>query len=57
MKNSIVFIHIWGHAVALLVDALRYKPEIRGVRFPMVSLEIVTDIIPAALWPWDRLSL
>ena len=30
-----------------LVEALRYKP----VRFPMVSLEFVIDIIlPAALW-------
>ena len=38
------------YAVAQLVEALRYKPEGRGVRFPMVSLEFFIDIIlPAAL--------
>jgi hypothetical protein len=52
---------------------IRYFPRIRDdafgwgsalqvwrsrVRFPMVSLEFFIDIIlPAALWPWGRLSL
>ena len=41
-----------------LVEALRYKPEGRWFDSPMVSLEFVIDVIlPAALWPWDRLSL
>ena len=34
----------WGHAVAQLVEALR---------FPMVSLDFFIDVIlPAAIWPW-----
>jgi len=40
--------------VVQLVEALLYDLEGRGVRFPMVSLEFLIDII---LWPWDRLSL
>jgi len=40
-----------GHAVAQLVEALR-------VQFPMVSLDYFINIIlPAALWPWSRISL
>ena len=40
-----------GHAAALQVGRSR-------VRFPILSLEIFIDIIlPAALWPWGRLSL
>jgi len=42
----------FGHAVAQFVQAVRYKPESSGVRFPMVSLEFFIDIIlPAAQWP------
>ena len=41
-----------GHAVAQLVEALRYKSEGRGFDSPLVSLEFFIDIIlPAALWP------
>ena len=41
-----------GHAVAQLVEALRYKSEVRGFDSPMASLEFFIDIIlPAALWP------
>ena len=40
-----------GRGTALQVGRSR-------VRFPMVSLEVFIDIIlPAALWPWGRLSL
>ena len=43
---------VWGHAVAQLVEALRYKSEGRG------SLEFFIHIILlAALWSWGRLSL
>jgi len=39
--------------MAQLVEALRYN-----VRFPMVSLEFLIDIIlTASLWPWGWLSL
>jgi len=29
-RNRVACIYIWGHAVAQLVEALRYKPEGRG---------------------------
>ena len=44
--------NIKGHAVAQLVEALLYKPEVRVFYSPMVSLEFFIDIIlPAAIWP------
>ena len=41
------------HAVAQLIEALRFKDGRSRVRFPLVSLELFIDtILPAALWPW-----
>jgi hypothetical protein len=28
--NHRIYVKMWGHAVEQLVEALRYKPEIRG---------------------------
>jgi hypothetical protein len=47
--------YIRPNAVAQLVEAQAGRSR---VRFPMVSLEFLIDVIlPAALWFWDRLGL
>ena len=48
---------LW-HAVAQLVEALRYKPESRGFDSRWFSPEFIIYVIrTVSLWPWGWLSL
>jgi hypothetical protein len=43
-----------GHAVAQLVEELRYKPEVGGFGSLSFRWDLFMDLnLPAALWPWE----
>jgi hypothetical protein len=50
MQNLLLSV---GHAVAQLVEALRYKPEGRWFD----SRFFIDIILSVALWPWGQLGL
>jgi hypothetical protein len=62
MKVIVVFAFVLLNAkllrgtllVAQLVEALRYKPEVRGFDSRWCHWNFSLTVLPATLWPWGR---
>jgi hypothetical protein len=58
VRTTLSFYQInWGHAVAQLVEALRYIPEGRGLDSRWYQWDFSLTILPAAPWAQGWLSL